>query len=371
MSMDTQTLNISKELFKIDKPFAITMWEFSWIERRWPGAGYEDWDEALNQLKERGYDAVRIDAFPHLMAKDAHREWLLNPVWNLQVWGSPSINRIVLHDDFRAFLAACRRHGIRVGLSSWFRQDEDRTLMEIRTPEKLADVWVKTLDYIRDWGELDTILYVDLCNEWPIDAWAPYFTSQHGNAALFSDPSVDWMRRASAAFKKSYPDIPLTISFSDSYMQLDDDMSYLDFLEPHIWMASSSEFYQKVGYNFSRFDDAGYINMQRKGEQLYYEDKAHYDDCLVDTIERIADWSRRTGKPLVTTECWSVVDYKDWPLLKWDWILNLNELGVRTAAATGRWAGMATSNFCGPQFVGMWRELQWHRDMTAAIHHQN
>lgn len=23
---------------------AITMWDFSWLERRWPGAGYEDWD---------------------------------------------------------------------------------------------------------------------------------------------------------------------------------------------------------------------------------------------------------------------------------------------------------------------------------------
>ena len=66
------------ELFKIDRPFAITMWEFSWIERRWPGAGYEDWDQALTELTDRGYDAVRIDAFPHLMAWDAHREWTLN-----------------------------------------------------------------------------------------------------------------------------------------------------------------------------------------------------------------------------------------------------------------------------------------------------
>ncbi|MBN1791595.1 MAG: cellulase, partial [Bacteroidales bacterium] len=24
-------------------PRAITMWDFSWLERRWPGAGYEDW----------------------------------------------------------------------------------------------------------------------------------------------------------------------------------------------------------------------------------------------------------------------------------------------------------------------------------------
>lgn len=48
-------------------PRAITMWEFSWIERRWPGAGYEDWDLALDELVVRGYDAVRIDPFPHLL----------------------------------------------------------------------------------------------------------------------------------------------------------------------------------------------------------------------------------------------------------------------------------------------------------------
>lgn len=45
-------------------PLAITMWDFSWIERRWDGAGFEDWNAALDGVKERGYDAVRIDAFP-------------------------------------------------------------------------------------------------------------------------------------------------------------------------------------------------------------------------------------------------------------------------------------------------------------------
>ena len=52
----------------ITRPLAITMWDFSWLERRWPGAGYEDWDVALDELRARGYDAVRIDAYPHLLA---------------------------------------------------------------------------------------------------------------------------------------------------------------------------------------------------------------------------------------------------------------------------------------------------------------
>ena len=31
-------------------PRAITMWDFSWLERRWPGAGYEDWDQVFTSL---------------------------------------------------------------------------------------------------------------------------------------------------------------------------------------------------------------------------------------------------------------------------------------------------------------------------------
>jgi hypothetical protein len=66
------------------------MWDFSWLERRWPGAGYEDWDLALDGLALRGYDAVRIDAYPHLVAANANAMWELIPCWNTQDWGSPA-----------------------------------------------------------------------------------------------------------------------------------------------------------------------------------------------------------------------------------------------------------------------------------------
>lgn len=369
MSMDQETLAVSRKLFRIDKPFAITMWDFSWIERRWPGAGYEDWDEALAQLCQRGYDAVRIDASPHLMAVDPNREWLLKPVWSTHAWGSPSMNRIILHDDFREFLAACRRHGVRVGLSTWFREDEDNLRMNISTPEQHAAIWVKTLDYIQEWGELDNVLFVDMGNEFPQKIWAPFFAALHENATKEQKVSQDWMERAVKTLKQSYPDIPVTFSFVGPYDSLE-DMAYLDFFEPHIWMADSSGFYKSIGYNYDLFNDESYVRLQLDGERLYRENKQHYDECLVKAIRSAADWSRRTGKPLITTECWSVVDYKDWPLLNWDWILELNELGVRTAGDTGRWAGIATSNFCGPQFSGMWREVAWHCRMTELIHTQ-
>ena len=74
------------------RPLPITMWDFSWLERRWPGAGYEDWDQALDELKLRGYEAVRIDAYPHLLALDPKRRWEIRPEWSTQDWGSQSLN---------------------------------------------------------------------------------------------------------------------------------------------------------------------------------------------------------------------------------------------------------------------------------------
>ena len=71
--------------------------------------------------------------------------------------------------------------------------------------------------------------------------------------------------------------------------------------------------------------------------------------------------------PLMTTECWGVVDFKDWPLLSWDWVKELCRIGLETAAATGQWLAIATSNFAGPQFRGMWRDVRWHQSANDLI----
>src|ERR1700744_1968160 len=130
----------------VRRPRAITMWEFSWIERRWPGAGYEDWDQVLDELVVRGYNAVRIDPFPHLLAADPHRTWTLRPEWNTQMWGSPDVNRIVLLPALFDFLGKCRERGMMAGLSTWYRQDEADTRMTITGPDVMAANWLPTLD---------------------------------------------------------------------------------------------------------------------------------------------------------------------------------------------------------------------------------
>ena len=94
------------------RPRAITMWDFSWLERRWPGGGFEDWDAALSELVARGYDSVRIDPYPHLLAVNPHSEYRLLPVWTQHDWGSPYALTVKVHDPLMEFLRACRRHNV-------------------------------------------------------------------------------------------------------------------------------------------------------------------------------------------------------------------------------------------------------------------
>ncbi|MDQ2711178.1 MAG: cellulase [Acidobacteriota bacterium] len=350
----------------IRRPLAITMWDFSWLERRWLGAGYEDWDLALDELVARGYDAVRIDAYPHLIAAGADRTWELIPVWSLQDWGSPAKNRVRVQPALNQFIKKCGDRGLRVALSTWFRQDTGNTRLKIHTAQQHGQIWKTTLDSIAANGLLKHLLYVDLCNEFPLDVWAPFVPK----GMLRATPrGARWMNDAIAVVRKSYPDLDYTFSITSEWNTWrKQDVSMLDFLELHIWMANASEFYDKVGYHYERFDPKGYENVVDRAKPLYLSKPDYWKGKLRDRIQLGADWSRLSKRPLITTECWSLVDYKDWPLLDWDWLKDLCEVGVTTAAATGRWVAMATSNFCGPQFVGMWRDIPWHKRLTEAIH---
>lgn len=355
-----------RRLRDIRRPLAITMWDFSWLERRWPGAGYEDWDFALDELVRRGYDAVRIDAYPHFIAADPNKAWELIPCWSTQDWGSPAKNRVQVQPALNQFIRKCADRKLRVALSTWFRHDPARTLMRIHTPEDHGRIWKATLDSIAQAGLLPHLLYVDLCNEWPLDVWAPFLPKGFKRD---SAQNADWMRRAIRVVRSAYPDLDYTFSQTSEYETWkQQDVSMLDFMELHIWMAQAPGYYDQVGYHYERFDPKGYENLVNNAEPVYMQRRAHWDSKLKERIEMCAEWSRATGKPLITTECWSLVDYKDWPLLEWDWLKTLCELGTRSAAATGRWVAIATSNFNGPQFAGMWRDVDWHHRMTEVIH---
>ena len=368
---------------QIHAPKAITMWDFSYMERRWTGGGYENWETALDELTGRGYDAVRIDAYPHLFAKDPEGEWTLRPAWDQQAWGAPLITKIDhLKENLLCFITLCKEREIMVGLSTWFREDLERTYMQIKTPADLAGVWKAVLDAVEEAGLLDSILYVDLCNEYPQNCWAPFLKNDPAYEAAIAAGelkrgediprhapiAVQWMKESLEVLRKDYPELLYTFSQVGEYETMAaQDTSMLDVLEPHIWMSAYSEYYEKLGYGYARFDPKDFQNLALNGERIYRGNASYWDEKLKEGVRFHADWSRKAGKPLITTECWGLVDFKDGPLLHWDWIKHLCEIGTYAAIGEGRWMAIATSNFCGPQFVGMWRDARWHQKLTDAI----
>ena len=351
-------------------PRAITMWDFSWLERRWAGAGYENWDQAFEELVERGYDSVRIDAYPHLVARDPARVWTLRPQWNQQAWGAQSVIDVQIMPALTDFLTAAARRGVGVALSTWFREDVDDSRMSLTTPQALAEAWLVTLRAIDAAGLLDSVVYVDLCNEFPMPIWAPFlYGSTEEEPLPTADPRVAaWMAESLSLVKAEFPELRCGYSFAEDIRTLQAaDLTALDIVDVHLWMAGTSDYYDRVGYHFERFDSKGYDNVVARGRAEYLSDQQRYDDAIFEQIDIAADWSRRARKPLVTTECWSIIDYKDWPGLEWDWVKDLNERALRRAAATGRWSALATSNFCGPQFVELWRDIAYHRRLTDVI----
>jgi hypothetical protein len=179
------------------------------------------------------------------------------------------------------------------------------------------------------------------------------------------------MREAVATVRARYPSLDYSVSFTTEYdTWAVQDVSALDLLELHLWKAQADDgaFYREIGYTYPRFDSSGYEILQTVAEPAYRVRPEDWQERLRAYITFAAEWSRMSGRPLGTTEGWGVVDYKDWPGLSWGWVQELCELGVREAAATGRWAYLATSNFCGPQFAGMWRDVAWHRRQTDIIH---
>ena len=232
----------------------------------------------------------------------------------------------------------CAARQIKVALSTWYRRDATDARRHIADAATQARQWIETLRLITGAGLADTILYIDLCNEWPMLQWAPFFTQTPGKDEwdAFTTASLDWMQTAIGMVREAYPQFAYCYSGWGASPRTPEspDLGFLDLLEPHIWLAQQRGYYQRVGYGYERFDTKGYENVAAHAEALYRANTEYWLDGLRDAIRRVADSSATWNLPLITTECWGLVDYKDWPGLDWGYVKEMCVEGTTCAAAT-------------------------------------
>lgn len=371
---------------------AVTMWDFSWLLRRFGDeAEYADVHRVLDELADRGYDVVRIDAFPHWIANDraghAAQQIVAEPQSAGFMWGNHARVTVQPREALLEFLSGLAEHGLRAGLSTWFTPDSTGRSEEVETPADLARIWIETLRVIEDAGLLATIAYVDLCNEWP--AWAPAIGrrlfGEIGSVFALPDPlttteiaAVDSYSESLHTIKAAFSDIPLTFSsflrgpvdpLRSDLMRLSTD-GY-DFAEPHLWLtAGCRRFIEETRWSSDYEHHHRDLAVHEAAVHEHYAARRDtYLHELSVLLDEWRDWAADRRLPLWTTEGWASVGWNPdlvagWD--GWDYVKDVAEQAVGMALSRG-WQGICTSNFSQPHHVGMWADADWHRRQTTRV----
>lgn len=378
--------------------YAVAMWEFSWLVRRTgKEAEYADWDSVLDQLAERGYNCVRLDAFPHLVARgpggDLVEQFTILPQPHGFMWGNHEPVRVEPRPALIEFIRKAADRGICVGLSSWYNRDTLGRVDMIQSPQDYARVWLETLDLLTEAGLQDRIVWVDICNEFPVSKWAPgpysriFRSKRLGDVWMALNMLREWDEEAKQLIKdyfdgaitplrQKYPNLRYTFSLQalGSRQMQEIDASSFDVAEVHVWLSDHMGWFFRSGQiltqiGFPRYPKNVRIHAKRAAG-LYSKHREEYCSMLETRIDFWAKWGRKNNIPLFTTEAWGPINYDDVTPgstgTEWDWVKDIAEHGVRIARERG-WKGICTSNFCQPHFKGMWADVPWHKKMTNLI----
>jgi hypothetical protein len=404
-------------LDKLTKPLAITMWDSSWIRRHYRGGGFEDWDKALSELVARGYNAVRLDVFPHLIApapdgtlvevfKDVPNQF--PQFYGFGMWGNPWTMYINPRKSLIEFMTKCREYGVKVGLSTWFKPTDDGRNAQIEGLDEFVRIWDQTLQFIDDNGLMDTVIYLDVLNEFP---QANCFLWLHKMAATMGYPKAKpgdlynekqkqflwgFMSDALARLRAKWPGLSMGTSISGLKHMYDAmqymDMDQMDFLDIHIWLNCCPEFSRDTEYHIiskhgnphhlftiERGGISSYVPTDRIIPQDYRYDEVwaglktkwesdipQWTKFFSDFMDEVVAAAQKHNCHVGQTEGWGFTNWTDHPLLEWDVHFGTADICAKLGAEKG-YLFNCSANFCHPHFLGFWEPVDWHKQFTETV----
>ena len=389
----------------VRSPLAIAMWDFSWLLRHHRLGEFENWDRVLDELAERGYNALRIDCFPHLVAagKSGRRAAeFFHPKtgWEPALWGNQFSVYSRPRESLIVFLTKCRERGIRVGLATWFLAHGTDRNREVQGLTDFVRVWDETLDLIEKNGLLNGILYVDLLNEYPLwhgfewlkttlEAMAPAAAppKADGKANIPDENQAspkgkkynpqqeefykDFLNEAVRQLRAKWPDLDFFASLTVDAQVPWEEMDLRNFaaLDAHIWFVYHEPFGSSTGYfsNIHKMEnDLGFEKTYKSMKTYWQLHKREMIEWMDQEISKRAELARRHGIPCGNTEGWGPICWMEHPLLDWEWTKEAGEVCVDLAAKHG-YRFICTSNFTHPQFESLWNDVRWHKKLTTII----
>ena len=124
---------------------ALTCWDYAWPLRREYGPGGGAVERALDEAVERGFNAVRLDPYPHLLATPANSVHLDR----CEIFAEPDARRgigagaetVQIRKAFRRLLNGAADRGLKLWLSGFFIADS-------RARRQFAVVWWMMHDWL-------------------------------------------------------------------------------------------------------------------------------------------------------------------------------------------------------------------------------
>lgn len=386
------------------KPLAIAMWDFSWLLRHYGGGEFENWDSVLDGLVVRGYNAIRADAFPALVAADNEGKiqeeyYFPRDSWKPVMWGNQYSMRARPREGLLTFLPKCRDRGIFVGLATWFMGPG---VERVEGLDGFVRVWDETLTLINDHKLMDNVLYVDLLNEYPLyhgfewlkkkldsikteslekienpqnrqreaNEWAK---DAGGYNAAQQEYFRNFMSEAILQLRAKWPQLDFFASLTTSQLPWESIIiKEFDALDIHVWYAMNDKLTGKTGYweNIhelgSTRNDNELESAQKNLTQNWLANRAVLDVWMGDLMTQVAAFGRQFNVPYGNTEGWGLINWLDHPSLNWDIIKESGEFCARRGAELG-YRFNCSSNFTHPQFPRLWQDVAWHKKVTAII----
>lgn len=389
-----------RKISQAGSPLAITMVDYSWMLKHHRYGAYADFDRFFAELVERGYNAVRMDCFPNLIAADENgevRETFLHKKEDRarKLWGHDFSIRSNPRRSLIEFLSRCREHGIHAGLATWFiSHGTDRSKI-FRSTDDFVRAWDETLTFIKEHGLMDVVTYVDVLNEYPMAhglTWLNEELDKRGDVELFKADNPDanippegsfetegwfndlqvifyqlFMRETLDKLKARWPN--LDFFASETGMPVPQDYSNFDAIDKHYWFIHNKELAEKTGFRRmtrNKPNDVGFHETYSNGLKQWDANKARWGGWMEGRIKSLADLGRKHRVPVGNTEGWGAVFWEDNPTIDWRFIKEAAEISVPLAVKHG-YQFICTSNFTCPQFQGMWEDVAWHQDLTGII----
>jgi|SRR5690554_208380 len=357
---------------------ALANWDHSWLTRNDSRQGaYRQLGSCLDALQERGYNGLRIDAFPHLIA--ARPDGVVIDRFEVLPAARRSVEVQPRHGLLELAKQAQQRK-IRLWLSSSFLADSQSRRSFIRRPQDFISIWSQTLELLRQEGLLNTVVAVDFCQHFPLPPathgasryiFGSHPTNRLARLGIWSrateQRAEEYLLEVPRSLRALFPSVAFGVSSgaaSDKHLRVL-DTSELDFIDSHLWLNDDPTFLLASGGLLNGVAPALAGRLQNKVAALAWRNgREQWQRHLTERISGLHDFAR--VRRINAAMGAGFVQIAHERRADWGWVREVCEFAVEQAVDNNV-SVVCSAAQARPHHDGLWQETAWLKSLNQKI----